>query len=341
MKFGLWSVAMKFLNFKGQSSRSVYLIPFAILAGKALEVILQIFHINFASPPNDFGNWFVANFIQWFGVLYGILVPLILVRVWEQLDNIDREFDREADTVKILYEDLFFLRRQSAKFGKEITTLLRKYVRHVKKNYYKETTEASPEKKVGERILEEVRRQCQHLIYSKEMQAKGSEYIILDVLHKIDEIIDIRGDRIALSRQRLFESLRMIALIASILFIVPFYFVGFYGQSGILDNLLIIGVTLLVIFIYMVIEDLDEPFTGTWKIDAESWQRVHMDIICNERQFELENRGKVKALSDDLDSNLPGSNERRQQPRKKKSNTQGKKAIPIPLSPKRKQSGKA
>lgn len=280
-----------------------YLIPLAIPVTKLLDVVFRIFDVQFTSPPQG-GNWFVSNFIEWFGVLYGILLPLILVRVWEQLDSIDREFDREADTVRILYNDLSYLEGKSAKIGNNIAILLRGYVQHIVENYTKEIKNQNDgmenlgdERKVGDEILQTIREQFGDLIHPNIMKTKVWEFLIPELFDRLNEIIDIRGDRIARASQRLFESLRLVALITSIMFIIPFYFAAFTSPTGVLDVILIIGVTLLVIFIYVIIEDLDEPFKGTWKITDESWRRVLEEMNLDERnKRKLENSSTEKAL---------------------------------------------
>jgi hypothetical protein len=321
-----------------RESYYVYLIPLSIFAAKLLDIIFRIIGIDFASPADSARGWFIANFIEWFGVLYGLLLPLILVRAWEQLDDIDREFDREADAVKVLYEDLFFLSGERATFGKRIAALLHDYVVHVMDKYpsetkrlgdenvdrntlfvrirqlydqlmrpiasgnwedttteldLDETTKPDDPRRTGDEILESIRQEYKSIMRPSVTTDPVSDFLIRELFERLNEVIDIRGDRIGLASQRLFESLRIIALITSIIFVVPFYFVSFISfPSGLLDDTLIVGVTLLAIFIYLIIEDLDDPFTGIWKIDTESWKRVLDEMDSPERIQELENLGK-------------------------------------------------
>jgi hypothetical protein len=332
---------MKWPKFKGPillKFRTVSLIPISIFAIKALEIIFRFYGIEITRYTADGENTFISNFIEWFGVLYGILLPLILVRVWEQLDDIDREFDREADTIKMLYEDVFYLQGKNVTFGKEIAELLRGYVEYVIGNYRyeikpdakpkrkkyqrikgegnlvkirkdfkrfiqktrrylnkivkfeKETLESSSQKRIaGDKILEKIRAQCKSLISSHIKTTDELDPFISEIFHRLNEIVDIRGDRIGLASQRLFGSLRTVALITSITFVLPFYFVGFTPETPILHNILIVCVTILVIFIYLIIEDFDEPFGGTWRITTDSWERVLEYMVSPERVNELKN----------------------------------------------------
>lgn len=333
----------------------IYIIPISIFVVKILEFLFRLFDIKLASFAD--GSGFLSNFIEWFGVIYGLLLPLIMVRVWEQLDSIDREFDREADAVKALYEDIFFLGGKCAEIGKEIAPLLRGYVDHVIKQYSQEVkvsnnfqdlpesilfreiseqlqkltqgffkllgkfldllkrlfrsgdsvlqgkeiykqiplptiSETDDQKKIGDQLLEYVRHKFRDFFAPNAMTTKASEILVEEMFHRLNEIIDIRGDRIALASQRLFETLRIVALITSIIFLLPFYFVGFTPQTHLLDEILIGAITLLVIFIYLIVEDLDEPFGGIWKIEATSWERLLSEMDSTERKVELENLAK-------------------------------------------------
>ncbi len=260
----------------------VYFFIFAIILTQIIIVFFKPEDVNTVSS-GLIDSTFAANFIEWFGVLYSILLPLILVRVWEQLDDIDREFDREADVVRIFFEDLSFFSGENEFVKKKLSVLLREYVRHVTKNYPREVKSAGNARIIGDKILIKIRKQLREIISSDMMEDKNTEFLVKELFQRLNEVVDIRGDRIGYASQRLFEMFRFVALIVSIIFIIPFYVVGFTIHTSALDYLLIIAVTFLVIFVYMIIDDFDEPFGGTWKIDDESWRQLRLDMVCEER----------------------------------------------------------
>jgi hypothetical protein len=231
--------------------------------------------VKFDFFPKD-SEGFVGNFIEWFGVLYGFLLPLILVRAWEQFDAIDREFDKEADTVKTFYEDVNLLGREGID-KKSIFESLLAYVNHVIEHYPKEADDRDLQTQ-GDNRLKGVREEYFKMANSAFISQKEGEILATELLHQLNAIIDSRGDRIGLCNQRLFESLRFVALIASVIFVVPFYFVKFNQTYGILDSFLVFGVIFLVIFILSTIEDLDEPFYGSWRISSQPWISLRAEI---------------------------------------------------------------
>lgn len=220
---------------------------------------------------------FFENFIEWFGILYGFLMPLILVRVWEQFDEIEREFDKEADAVKILTENLRLLHSTNSKHVETIIEILVRYIEHVREKYKFEASDRAV-RSIGDKILREIRINFKDLIHPEKGKRKEPDSLIAELIKQLDNIIDVRGDRISLSNERLFDVLRTISLVTSIMFLVPFYFVGFAPGTGLLENSLIFGVTILVILIYIILDDLDDPFGGIWKIEPHALNQVLLDI---------------------------------------------------------------
>jgi len=272
-----------------------YFIPLSIYVFRVFEIILEEIIPGFAFE-SFVTHDYITPFIERFGVVYGIFLPLIVLRAWEQLDDIDREFDREADAVKTLYDEIFYLRVKNTTFIKEIVASLREYVWHVIHNYQVETKPQDEKinvmKRTGDVILEKTREKFKDFIRRNGLRTKEQEVFVPKLIDKLNEIVDIRGDRIAIASQRLFESLLYVALITSIIFVLPFYFVSFLPGSGLFDNLLTIGVTFLVIVIYLIIEDFDEPFGGVFKITSESWNRILEEMDSKDRREELENLDK-------------------------------------------------
>lgn len=221
---------------------------------------------------------FMNNFIQWFGVLYGFLLLLLLVRVWEQFDKIDREFDREAETIKILYDDVWFSQSINPPFKTKILNLLLDYVGHVKVHYPDESEANSYDKEAGDSILRETRGVFHELIDSWLTMENDREALSSELLDKLNDAVEVRGNRISLCNQRIFESLRFVAMVISLVFALPFYFVRASLQLGFLDTALVSGVYFLVIFLLVTIEDLDEPYFGSFRISKKQWLDLHGEI---------------------------------------------------------------
>lgn len=237
------------------------------------------------------------NFVEWFGVLYGFLLPTILVRVWEQFDEIDNVLDREADSIKSLMGDLLLLDPKYEPFKKKVLCSLFEYSKNVVR-FIDGKIPLAREKKNGDQILKKIRGYYIGVFRKKDVEIEGSDVLKNELLTQLNNIIDYRGDRISLSTKRLFESLNFIAVITSIIWLVPFYFLHFQNQQsgkelqlGMFGWLLVIFVTFLIIIILSIIDDLDKPFDGFWRVNISSWYDLVIDIKSEYK----------KTLSDDTD----------------------------------------
>lgn len=254
--------------------------------------------------PDD--RIFSQGFIEWFGAFYGFLLPLLLVRAWEQLDVADREFDREVDAIKVLLEDITLLREEFLAFKKSMVIELKQYVEHIlvcyrdehrefdggeidvyleenglKEIYLIEKDPNVARKKYlkiwGDDILQGMRSGYKSLIYrGGGPEASQLEPLTTELLDRLNEAIDVRGDRISIFGQRLFESLWQVAIFTSLIWLVPFYFLPL--TLGPFGGLLKLAVTFLIIFILTIIHDLDDPFTGYWQVTISSWLEVRDEI---------------------------------------------------------------
>jgi hypothetical protein len=150
------------------------------------------------------------------------------------------------------------------------------------------------ENKTGEKLLKEIRGYYIDIFHTGDSKTQASEILREELLTQLNNLIDNRGDRISLSTQRLFESLNLIAVVTSILWLVPFYFLHFQGpqgqdlQLGIFGWLLVIFVTFLIIMILSIIDDLDKPFDGYWMVNIKSWEDLVGDIKAEYKSRKLQ-----------------------------------------------------
>jgi hypothetical protein len=272
----------------------VNLIPLSIILAKVLETQLRNNGIEFISSSDSF----ISDYIQWAGVLYGVTTPLVLLKVVEQLESLDQEFDKESEKVKLFFECIYYSPKKDSRHIKEISDLLRRYVAHVILNYRNEVRRRNLKAMEidfvtsGDQILDDMSRAIRYLTHSKIMKSKDSKLLILELLQMLGEIRDIRGNRIALASKGMFESLLLVLALTSCAFIVPLYFIGFTPTTPLGNNVLITLGTLLVIFIFMVIEDLSDPYGNMWSARSTSWRRILEYLDSAENKDELKNHAK-------------------------------------------------
>lgn len=225
-----------------------------------------VLHNGFPIDPQDYST--LEKFIEWFGIPYGFILAGVLVYVWTQFDALDIDFDREADAVFTLHNTILLVVNPALNnIQSRIIEHIRNYVTHTLQNYRQEWRAeplAQTARNNGDILLVNIRSAIGELIHSEER-----EVITTELLTRVNEIVDIRGDRLARSKQRINLPIKIIAIVASGIWIVPFIALNY--QNFFLGTITTAGVTFIVVSLLLVIFDLDNPFTGTWVIHEDSW----------------------------------------------------------------------
>jgi hypothetical protein len=91
-------------------------------------------------------------------------------------------------------------------------------------------------------------------------------------------MIDERGDRLSHSRQRIPFPVLVLSIVASFIWLIPFFALDFQNRG--LGGAFVSGVTFIVVSIILIIIDLDDPVTGTWIVDLDSWEELIKIIPC-------------------------------------------------------------
>lgn len=232
----------------------------------ALAIIAIFFY--FVSPhlpelnlkEGDLTNF--GNFIEWFGVPYGLLIASVLVNVWTQFETTDREFDREADGVLALYNTCSLI--ADIKTRELINMILLHYAEHTR-NRYSEEHINNTLKQIGEKRLVWIRKIIGELL----LQDDKNEIVATELFRLVNKVIDDRGDRLAFAKQKMPKPVLALSFISSILWLLPFFTLSF--SKPFIQILYIGGTTFVVASLMLIITDLDDPFHGTWRINHESW----------------------------------------------------------------------
>ncbi|MFN8385998.1 MAG: hypothetical protein U0V48_04580 [Anaerolineales bacterium] len=224
-------------------------------------------YFSFLQSPNNTDYENIKQFIEWFGVPYGLLLALVMVNAWTQFETVKREFDREADTIWSFYDTVDLVTNQSE------TDILKKkikdYVDLVIKHFEEETVESeSGWRRDGYKILDDIRRSVGKLIEDKQ-----SDVITSELLALVNQVVAARGNRLDSSRERIPSPILWISIIASFLWLVPFYLLRFEDAG--LGMFFVGGVTFVVVSILLIIVDLNNPIDeGTWSVNLDSWNAL-------------------------------------------------------------------
>jgi hypothetical protein len=149
------------------------------------------------------------------------------------------------------------------------------YARHVKDSYTSEYKVVKLRAK-GDKLLANIRKFTGGLI------SYENDVLTTELLHLANELADDRGDRLSYSKQRMPRPVLVLSIIASVLWLAPFFALSF--SNFFVGVFFVGGVTLTVVSILLIVVDLDNPFGGTWGINLDSWDDVIAKIKIKRRQ---------------------------------------------------------
>jgi len=249
------------------------------LSALAVVLLISFFVIFFlisrikVIPQNDAD--IIGNFIEWFGVLYGVLLALVVVEVWQRYSLINNEIDREADALILLLKTTRYV--QDKKKVLSIAKLIYDYSRiMLRANHPKQYSNQKVNNK-----LDEIHREIGSVLQDSRIPLPFS----LEMMRYINDAIDIRGDWMSLLRERMPKGIWVLLLLTSVWWVL-----GFFGLN--IENLaiafILCGVaTFTVSAIIFIVNDLDDPISGLWKTRFESF-----NILRTEARNLLQQKGQ-------------------------------------------------
>jgi len=237
----------------------------------ALAVILLIslfvifFMVSRAKAISDRDANIIGCFIEWFGVLYGVLLALVVVEVWHRYSQINAEVDREADALVLLLKTTSYLKDKS-----KLHVLARNALEYSKIMLQAEGSQDFAQIKANKK-LEEIHSNVGNILNDAELPLPLS----LEILRYINDAIDLRGDWLARARERMPRGIWGLVVVTSL-----FWVLGFFGLNIESDTLafMLCGIsTFTVSSIIFIIADLDDPIGGVWRVRFESFELLQSE----------------------------------------------------------------
>ncbi|MDZ7331921.1 MAG: DUF4239 domain-containing protein [candidate division KSB1 bacterium] len=203
----------------------------------------------------------IGNFIEWFGVLYGVLLALVVVEVWQKNSVLNNEIDREADALVLMLKTARFLNDREG-----VRDLAIKTQQYAEMILAHKTTDAFESQQAADR-LDEIHRAIGKLIKTADPCPLP---FANQLIYHINDAFDTRGDWIARAKVRMPTALQFLVFFASLVWVLGFF--GLNITSDILAGILCGSATLTVSTILFIIVDLDDPKSGVWKAEFDSFK---------------------------------------------------------------------
>lgn len=245
--------------------------PFTISI--AIVSLTVSFFLNYLWPI--FAAWNVNNddaqiilqSLDWLGTLYGFLAPLLLVHVQTQFGETQHFYDQESNTILTIYNTFhLFSNRQLGQLEQDIKTNLVSYIKHVTTYYSKEYYEKD-KKNSGDEYLNNIR-----VIIGKLIKQGKNQVLTSELLRLTNDLLNLRNSRLTYTKQVATDILYILVIVASVYFLIPFYFLNF--NNIFIKLIYIAGITFIVSLILQIVGDLSGLFGGVWRIELHGWEEA-------------------------------------------------------------------
>lgn len=234
---------------------------FAVVMAGIYALLHESLETNTFMPEANTLN----GFLTVFGSLYSILTAFVILEVWKQYNNISELIEQEAQGLEQLCGLTVYFRDE--KMTAEMKKAIQEYAAIIiEGKFHKLGTRdrTSRSSKAFERIAE--------IIAHVHFNDDHDSVVFNQVLEHYRQLAWTRTERIAKSVRRLPILLKSFIYIASFFTLVTFSFMPFMtSQYGVLAMLVI---SFQQIMIFFIIEGLDNPFVGHWRLTPDPFEQM-------------------------------------------------------------------
>ena len=203
-----------------------------------------------------------GGFVSAYGTVYGVILGFVVIEVWNQFNRTQGMVDEEALELESLYQMAEFIKEN------EVADEVRKnIVEYVESILEKHTTynKSLQSRKGSVDRLDDLSETISRLILNSSRDLVVFEHLV----NQYRRFRDARGKRNRNSDFRLPDALNRFLQMSSFLIIAVFMLVGY---QSLLSSVVSVGaLTFLLTFVHLIILDLDDPLSGYWRIEFESF----------------------------------------------------------------------
>lgn len=236
--------------------------PLAYAIGLAAFIGLTVLcqHVHVEAPDREI----LGNFIEWFGILFSIMLALVVVEVWNKYNTVESLVDKEADALVSLLRFARFLDEPA--FFAKLTEAVADYCRHFT---------SSREMKARNHLKK------MEPIFSDVLEASKTgklPFVVNEMIRCFDEASDARGDREHLAKQHMPGVLWFMMVFNSMVWLLGFFWFSFQGVNVYVAAFMLLSTTFSVVGLLVIANDIDNPVSGIWKIKYDSFKSACKEI---------------------------------------------------------------
>lgn len=260
------------------------IVPLMITVGLAIFAALNVGnYLVFSGKIQEIAPW--ESFFSVFGMSYAIIAGFLLLDVLRRFSDLSQTFEAELNAVEDVRDFLVYVDGGQEEAKSQIRKELLEYVRSVSEDEWKDMPD--PKKPVNSDTSKELY-DVMEAVNKLEVTNPSDSVALRSLIEKLSDITSFRTRRIALAKERLPVRLKLLLAFMSTTIVAVFILLSL--KANIIHLIMVGAVTFSVHLLYMIVTDLDEPFTGHWNID-----KAPLDQVKHEFEAEFGKSEKKKA----------------------------------------------
>lgn len=211
----------------------------------------------------------MQTFLGTFGTLYGIMTSFVVVQVWNQFNKAKDLVEKEALGLERLYRLTLYFRDE--KLSREMFKKIKEYADFIIKHNFENLAKGERSEKAGK-----IFRELSLIINNIKFDDDHDAIVFHHIIAHYGSLSEIRSDRIKQSLARLPQVLKFFLYISSVIVLTTFVLLPFskvyWGFFATATFSFIVGLLI------QLVEDLNNPFAGQWRISTEPFERMMKHI---------------------------------------------------------------
>ena len=240
-------------------------LAISILFASLACIIMYGFRFFFKTDLFISDSGGISSFASVFGTLYGIMVAFVIFEVWSQFNKTSSLVDREGTSLERLFRLTLYIK------DKGLSQRMKKAIKHYTDLVI---TDQFPKLAKGERTNESSKafREISKVIHNINPKSERDHIVFQDIVDNYGQLSDIRVERINQSLAKLPHLLKVFLWSSSLFTLIIFITMPF---SNMFYGFLTTGaLAFIIVMVFQIIEDLDNPFVGFWTLSTEPFERA-------------------------------------------------------------------
>ena len=278
--------AMEIVNHENQKQVTGALFPivFSILLASSIALWSNLSGYT-ASVSGGLSPW--EEFYSVFGMIYAIVSGFLLVEVLNRFNKLSEVVEAELNAISDVRDFLLYLDGQ-LECKQSVKKELQEYVHSVATV---EWSTMNDDYAVLNSDTSKELYDVMHAVNKVEVNNESDREALHFLMAEMSSITSLRTERISIANQQLPPRLKHLLIYMSVVLVAAFVINA--GMEPWIHCFMVASITACVHLLYIVIADLNTPFTGLWTISANPL--VELYLTFDERDLQ-EKDGLIEKL---------------------------------------------